>query len=308
MRFRFRTLPLVLLIGIAIGVASHLLWQRESSGHLSANRSRPEMNLERILPEVVFENVPLDRAAKQLEAASGVPIQIDAASFTQGPVKPTVNVFAHLRHATLAEVLDEITSSVGQYYPELIWYADGQRITIAPSSATSPMVTRVYDVGDILANGRQILDDRSTSDYGLLHLPSLQPVPETRVLRNLMVFVSDSLNPQNGFQSKPSPATARIVGSMLIAYQPWHAHRQLEAHLADLRRMIRDRAYLPAKVGSSSLVERWDSGLNAWIPMSAESVEATMERPVPEFRVKNVTVLQALEELGRATASTSSKS
>jgi hypothetical protein len=314
MRFRFRSLLLMLLVGIAIGLAIDLLRPKAEARRLPAGEPSVEMALDKRIPEVWLENVPLEVAAKQITELSGVPINIDEVGMRASGMFPPPKVNVRLKNATLANVLNELNASMSNPQDYYIWYSKGQSITITAApyviagGSPLPASTRVYDVRDLLAKRIPCINDSAALAAYRQALVAAQypnspgpPRPPEEPSEALAKLIVDTVMPDLWIQSGGATGSLKIVGGVMIVTHDPQAHRQIRLLLEQLRQMARQAEGPPAPLeDAKNLMQRWHANRKEWLPGSPDSIEAALDRRISEFRVEKATFPLALEAFGKA--------
>lgn len=154
MRTRPRTVITHLLVA-AVAVAATLAWARPWR-RVPPGLSRVEsptdtkLLLEKPLPEVRLEEVPLGRAVEELSRLSGVDIRADWRHLAPDKLGPTTPVSLWQRGRPLGDALVRLTDDLSNIAETPVCYAvEGDTIRIAELAHTRRVV-RAYDVRDLV--------------------------------------------------------------------------------------------------------------------------------------------------------------
>jgi hypothetical protein len=148
------------LTAVAVGIAFLAAWALRPDRVSPAGASPAvEAQLEKVLPEVAFTDVPFKQAVETLREQSGANILIDLSTLAQKSFDVQAPVDVRLRNVTVRQALAALIDYVGYPDHSVCYTISGERIVVTHRDGLGKYAyVRVYDVRDICVEPRPPLD------------------------------------------------------------------------------------------------------------------------------------------------------
>ena len=151
MRRRLTIAAFAMLL-LALGVSLVCLARAKVRIRQAALEDATDEMLDRRLPEVKFDNTPLDAAIETLRNEAHANIIVHWRALEAASIDRSTPVSLHLRDVRLSKVLQDILNDAGGGNVVLQYQAMDGEITISTSEELNRMVVlRLYDVTDLMA-------------------------------------------------------------------------------------------------------------------------------------------------------------
>ena len=168
----------------------------------------------RMLPEISFEDVPFGDVVSFLRDVSGANIFVNWKSLEAAGMDKNVPVSVQLKNVKFSKVLDMVLDSAGGGQVRLAYFFDNNVLTITTADeAAKNVVTRVYDVKDILPPG----DAKGRAD-------------------ELMKAIVNSCDTSSWKENGGGVGAVTPVGSLLVVVQTEENQRLVKDLLAKTRK------------------------------------------------------------------------
>lgn len=241
-----------------------------------------ELALDRRLPEVWFQDVPLDQAAEQLGQLAGVRIELHLESFQKAGFSARIPVTLRLRNATLREVMDELTANLRMHLINrqgLDDYVLSDRIVLSIDeylNDDTQHVSRTYDLSKLLQS--------------LPHVPANVKSPKGQFVALMQNQVAPASWLDHG-----GWATSFFFGDQLVVRQTFNRHRELANFLQDLMRPVDVMANPSSTVPIGAT--RWDETSKQWLGLDPAETQGKLERVLDEFTARDQPLQSAVQAL-----------
>jgi beta-lactamase regulating signal transducer with metallopeptidase domain len=220
--------------------------------------------LDRRLPQLTFDQVPLSDAIDALRTASGVNVVVNWSALEAAGVKRDAPVTARLRNVPFDKALRIVLSDAAGGKADLHFAADRGVVTVSTRDELDTVVTRVYDVRDLATAIPDFDADRDFPASGQPApattgpiLPSPRPLPRSaspspaatapttpappatlptrdEATDRIMDLVRETVDPAS-WNAPGRPGAIRALSGQLIVTHRRDAHASVAALLAQLR-------------------------------------------------------------------------
>jgi hypothetical protein len=266
---------------------------------LLAKPSPAESALDRVLPEVHLERMPLEEAIRRLESVAKARILVDWSALDRALIDGKAPVELRARGVSLA---DALTRLLRQHSSELGFTPDGAAVLVTtPEVLWHRRYIRCYDISDLVAPDRIPVGERVASPapgpapttcwQGALFAGSALPAHE-ETAAEIVGFIAERLAVDNPHEKGLGAGVIRSTAGRLIVVQNWQNHRRIERLLAVLRDPVRtSNARAAAGVG-------WDGRLQQ-VPTHSDAADRALRTVLPEVRIDNAPLEAAVQTLAR---------
>ena len=278
------------VVGFALGVlVGAKLMRPPQEVHRGPAAAAAGAALDRILPEVELNHVPLDRAVEVLSRLAGVRIDVEWNELAKAGVRRTKPVTFLARNTTLDQVLGHLANAdgikvfdLGGYFPS------DDRVVISAGDDLLARATTVgtYDVRD-LDLPEPPATPPSTSGRGLFS-STYQDIERPR---DVIEYVAD----MTGYGTGQSSRFVRYFAGRLIVEGTWKDHRNVARALAQLREP--PPVAVPPPDGGQQV---WDDAAGAYVSSAGGVAESALRRRLPEVRFDGETLERAVAALQQA--------
>ena len=110
----------------------------------------PAQDAARPVPSVAFDQTPIEEALRFLQNVSGVPIVVDWPALELAGVEKSTEISLELRDVPLRKVLQLALDTASPFEPLTFYLEDGLLHVTTLAEADADLVTRVYDIRDLI--------------------------------------------------------------------------------------------------------------------------------------------------------------
>ena len=282
---RFNKL-LILCVGIVIGVVAtaSLMPRPADPTPFVGAATAAERALDRPLPVVEMDGVPLADALHILKQLWGVPVEARWEDLLAEEVVADTPIYLRGKGITLAAALDEILGQAGGGgRPVLVYTAGEDGITIGTEShpPRGRPVLRAYDVADLL-------DGEFTARAGAAGADPMA---------GLLSLVTEAALGED-FDRTPGDYLLRGIGTRIVLSDAPQSHRRLRILLAKLRE--KPPADIPPAGPPHELLV-WDTDARQWVSANPGRAEVALRMRVGVIDWDGVALEQVVRTLRERT-------
>jgi type II secretory pathway component GspD/PulD (secretin) len=135
----------------AIVLMVSLLLAVSLAGAQSTEKQSAQALLEKKLPELNFDKLPLKDVINFLQDVTGANIAVDWAVLEKAGIKKSAPVTARLRDISMGKALSTILNEVGGEQVKLAYAVDRDVITISTATVIEKVERKVFDLHDLIA-------------------------------------------------------------------------------------------------------------------------------------------------------------
>ena len=245
------------LVGLPVLVTSVLLvWATSAT---EAFRARPadtpaDRHLRQVLPEVTFDQLPLETVIERLRQASGANLFVNWRALREAGVEKTAPISLRLKGLTLGQVLTKVLDDVAVTSDALLDFTvhDGVIVVTSFKDLSRYTFVRSYDVRDVVDEATTPVPAFTPAPpSGLWAAPTTNPTPppgsvgvcfqgapvtprQERV-DELCRLVAETVSPDSWRDAGGTLGIVYGFGGRLVVLQTSENHRQIRYLLYQLR-------------------------------------------------------------------------